>query len=228
MLVPLNLAVRVTELCCGNGEFAECLLLARPNASIRALDGDKRMLDAARARLLAYQERATVEYFDLAATNRTVFNSLSDIIVSCLAVHHLSDEEKKKLFRDIWCGLKPGGELILSDIFRPSTGLGWDIAGWAWDEIVRAQSLTKLENLKAFEKFTEHNWNSFTDHELDPIDKPSTLWEQMCWLHDVGFKDIEVHWIKAAHFILSARRPGPAWPKSSVDVYALRSPIRPD
>ncbi len=42
----------------------------------------------------------------------------------------------------------------------------------------------------------------------DPIDKPSRLFEQLIWLEQAGFLDVDVHWMKAGHAIFGGRKAG--------------------
>jgi tRNA (cmo5U34)-methyltransferase len=42
-----------------------------------------------------------------------------DLVVSCLAVHHLEAEGKRDLFRRIATVLRPGGRFVLADVVVP-------------------------------------------------------------------------------------------------------------
>jgi tRNA (cmo5U34)-methyltransferase len=42
-----------------------------------------------------------------------------DLVVSCLAVHHLDSEGKRDLFRRIGEILRPGGRFVLADVVVP-------------------------------------------------------------------------------------------------------------
>jgi tRNA (cmo5U34)-methyltransferase len=42
-----------------------------------------------------------------------------DLVVSCLAVHHLDSEGKRDLFRRVAEVLRPGGRFVLADVFVP-------------------------------------------------------------------------------------------------------------
>ncbi len=42
-----------------------------------------------------------------------------DLVVSCLAVHHLEPEGKRDLFRRVAGALRPGGRFVLADVVVP-------------------------------------------------------------------------------------------------------------
>jgi tRNA (cmo5U34)-methyltransferase len=42
-----------------------------------------------------------------------------DLVVSCLAIHHLDAKGKRDLFRRIAAVLKPGGRFVLADVVVP-------------------------------------------------------------------------------------------------------------
>ena len=54
--------------------------------------------------------------------------------------------------------------------------------------------------------FQRADWNHFRHSEPDPIDKPSTLVEQIDWLREAGFGGIDMHWMTAGQMLLSAWR----------------------
>ena len=45
------------------------------------------------------------------------------------------------------------------------------------------------------------------DPDGNPIDKPSSLAEQLAWLVQAGFVGVDCHWLVAGHAIFSGRRP---------------------
>ena len=50
-----------------------------------------------------------------------------DIVFSSLSIHHLTDENKWQLFRDIYEGLTPNGIFILYDVFKPVDQKSFDV-----------------------------------------------------------------------------------------------------
>ena len=103
--------------------------------------------------------------------------------------------------------MSPGGVFIISDLVLPANNLASFSSARQWDEAVRQQALKFGGNLKAFEKFKELQWNLFSDPNPDPSDKPSQLFDQLKWLNDLGFKEIDIYWMKAGHAIYGGTKP---------------------
>ena len=40
----------------------------------------------------------------------------------------------------------------------------------------------------------------------DTIDKPSTLFEQLTWLAQAGFAEVDVYWVQAGHALFGGRK----------------------
>ena len=51
--------------------------------------------------------------------------------------------------------------------------------------------------------------------DADPIDKPSTLLEQLRWLEAAGFAAVDVFWMEAGHAIFGGVKPGDRGPEGT-------------
>ncbi len=56
-------AVKLVDLCCGNGDFVDHLLSVNSNVNVIAMDRSSAMLDAAKLRLARWGDRAKVVAF---------------------------------------------------------------------------------------------------------------------------------------------------------------------
>jgi tRNA (cmo5U34)-methyltransferase len=94
-----------------------------------------------------------------------------DAIVSGLAIHHLEDERKRELFGEIYDLLVPGGVFANLDLVSSATPL-------------------------LHERF-RHEIGRVED---DPTDRLADLSEQMGWLRDAGFDEVDCHfkWLELA------------------------------
>ncbi|HTZ62875.1 MAG TPA: class I SAM-dependent methyltransferase [Solirubrobacteraceae bacterium] len=180
------------DLGCGAGAMSELLLDALPGSNGLGLDFSEPMLACATESLARHGERWRALAADLGspAWSEALPDAPFDAIVSGLAIHHLPPERKPALFAEAFSLLAPGGMFINMDyvaIDGPLRGL--------FDERM-------LENAVRAERAaggTRH------EHELDledDDDRPDTVEDQLRWLRDAGFAQVETHfkWAEAAVF----------------------------
>jgi tRNA (cmo5U34)-methyltransferase len=208
-LVPhLNRPFTVVELCCGEGLLAQALLEHFPACTVYGLDGSSGMLKQARERLAPHGERFQARPFDLADKSwRDAFQAVQAVVTS-MAVHHLDGPQKQTLFRDVYRMLADGGAFVVADILEAAHPLGRELAAKAWDEAVRERALALDGHTAAFDFFTREGWNTHRYLDPDDIDKPSRLLDQLKWLEQAGFVDVDVYWMRAGHAIFGGRKPG--------------------
>ena len=193
----------VLELCCGEGIFAEMLLDQLPDANLLGLDGSVLMLDTARRRLARFGERVKLSSFDLADRSWCKLNHPLHAVISSLAIHHLDGEGKQTLFRDVYAMLTQGGAFIIADMIEPATAAGRNIAADALDEVVRQRSLELDGSTDALDFFLGEGWNTYRFFDPDDIDHPDSLFDQLKWLEQAGYVDIDVHFMQAGHALFS-------------------------
>jgi tRNA (cmo5U34)-methyltransferase len=102
-------ARHILELGVGTGETARRVLARHPNARFVGVDESDEMLAAAQLdadlRVSRLEDPLPEGPFDL--------------VVSCLAIHHLDSRAKRDLFRRVAGALRPGGRLVLADVIVP-------------------------------------------------------------------------------------------------------------
>ncbi|NER08766.1 MAG: class I SAM-dependent methyltransferase [Okeania sp. SIO3C4] len=124
--VPKN-SDRILELGCGTGELSLKLLDKYPNAHIVAVDYSPRMLEFAKTKIDAagYTDRWTEVEVDFGEwANNADLSPIGDgfnACVSSLAIHHLNDSMKLKLFQKIRKSLNSGGCFWNADPVLPAT-----------------------------------------------------------------------------------------------------------
>lgn len=197
----------IVELCSGEGLLSRAVLERFPAAHVHAFDGSPRMLARTRKVAGEHGERLETAHFDLANGAWRTFPWPVHAVVSMLAIHHLDGPQKRALFADMARALEPGGAFIIADLVAPTSDLAKRLAAKTWDDEVRRRAFELDQDLKAFERFCTDRWNYYSDPEPDPIDKPSTLLEQLAWLGRAGFTAVDVYWMKAGHAILGGRKP---------------------
>jgi tRNA (cmo5U34)-methyltransferase len=201
MVPPHNGPFNILELCCGAGLLAGALLERFPNCTVYGYDGSPEMLATARANLVRYGERFKTLRFDLADSEWRAPGFPVHAVVSSLAIHHLDGAQKLQLFRDVYAMLESGGALVVADVIATAHPLGAEAAAKAWDAAVRKRALEFDGDLAAFEAFEREKWNMYRHFDPDDIDQPSRLLDQLKWLEQADFADVDVYWMLAGHAI---------------------------
>jgi tRNA (cmo5U34)-methyltransferase len=194
---------QILELCCGEGLLAEMLLDELPGLSYKGLDGSVLMLERAEQRLARFGDRVKLNSFDLVDRSWRKPDRPVQAVVSSLAIHHLSGEGKQVLFKDVYAILAPGGAFVIADMIEPATSPGRSVAAEAWDEVVRERALKLDGNSGGFDFFQREGWNTYRYLDPDDIDHPSPLFDQLKWLEQAGFVDIDLHFMQAGHALFS-------------------------
>ena len=195
-------AFTVAELGAGAGALAHAVLAAFPRCQYVALDGSSVMRDQLRQKLAAFADRIAVRDFALAETAwRATLPTPLRCVLTSLAVHHLSGEDKRQLYTDLAERIELGGALLLADLVEPATPRVAALFARQWDDAARAQSLAQLGDLRGFERFQADTWNFFTPEGADPMDMPSRLADQLLWLRAAGFQEVDCFWMYAGHAI---------------------------
>jgi tRNA (cmo5U34)-methyltransferase len=197
----------ILELCCGEGLLAEVLLDSFPTATVHGLDGSTEMLHQARERLVRFENRFQCRIFDLASVDWRWPEFRFHAVLSSMAVHHLTGPQKQELFLDVYQMLVDDGLFVIADIVQHQSEAGQRVAAQTWDKVVQKRSLELDGNADAYEFFEGEGWNTFWYLDPEDIDKPSPLFDQLKWLENAGFVDVDVHWMLAGHAVFSARKP---------------------
>jgi len=104
-------AASILELGVGTGETSRRVLAVHPGARLVGIDASAEML--AEARLPGAE-------LTVARLEDPLPRGPFDLVVSCLAVHHLDGAGKRDLFRRIAEALADGGRLVLGDVIVPA------------------------------------------------------------------------------------------------------------
>ncbi len=201
--------INILDICCGDGTLAGALLEKFSHCSVCGFDGSPDMLKRAEANLAQYKGRYKTRIFELADRSwRTVDFSVR-VVVSSLGIHHLDGEQKKQLFQDICRVLDPGGDFLIADLIQPVDKTAIEYAAKAWDDAVLERALRFDGDQKAFDAFRKMKWNFY--RYPDPVDKPSSLLDQLKWLEEAGFENVDVYWMKAGHAIFGGTKEQDGW-----------------
>ncbi|NDJ21437.1 methyltransferase domain-containing protein [Nostoc sp. B(2019)] len=183
---------RILELGCGTGELSLKILNRWPDAQIIALDYSPRMLEFAQNKITAagYQKQWAGIQADFGewANNPEALQigSEFDACVSSLAIHHLQDEMKLKLFQRIASSLSQGGCFWNADPILPESPLLTEIYKAAREDWAKQQG-TNLAEINA-------KRGTSTAQGYSSQDQLATLDAHLQMLSISGFKTIAVPW----------------------------------
>jgi tRNA (cmo5U34)-methyltransferase len=155
---------RVMDLGTGDGRLLELVLTARPGASGVGLDLNAEMLARARERF-GGDDRVVIIEHDL--DDPLPDGGPFDAIVSSFAIHHVADARKRTLYGECFDRLRPGGAFLnLEHVASPTAEL-------------HVAFLAELGIAPA---------------DDDPSNLLAPVEDQLRWLRDAGYTDVDCHW----------------------------------
>ena len=170
--------IRIIDLGCGTGSIAKKLADKFPNSKIVCLDIASKMIEIAKYKLQDYKNTE----FIVGDFSKIDFHEQFDVVVSSLALHHIqTDNEKKEFYTRIYSILTNSGQFINADVVLATTDYQQAINMSRWiDYMNKSVSMEEILN----------KW--IPGHKTE--DRPSKLMDQLKWLEDIGFKNIDVLW----------------------------------
>lgn len=180
----------ILDLGCGTGNLSQLIHERYPDAALTCVDISEESLLECRARLSACDalvcEKSDMQDVDYSPGS-------FDLIVSSIAIHHLPAAAKQKLYQRIYQWLASNGVLCFADQF----------AGATPDVSVRHQAHWKALSMQAGS--TEEEWAMWMQHQSE-CDHHDSLSDQLAWLHEAGFQEIDVVWRFLLWTVLQARK----------------------
>jgi ubiquinone/menaquinone biosynthesis C-methylase UbiE len=193
------------DLAAGSGWLSRAILERFPQARMLLLDGSETMLAEARSSLSDYDGHFDTRIFRLEDDNWIdALDRKVRCVVSSLAVHHLDDAGKQRLFARLYERLEPGGALLIADLVQPTSEVALRFAAEEWNQAVRRQSLEQRNSDDVYRFFVDEGWNIF-EHP-DPMDMPSYLPDQLTWLTAIGYTGVDAFWAYAGHAVYGGFR----------------------
>jgi tRNA (cmo5U34)-methyltransferase len=168
-----NTKPKILDIGAGTGLLSSFILEKFPNADLTLIDISEKMIEVAKNR---FKENPNVTYI-IADYTKYRFDEKYDYVISSLSIHHLTDKEKKQLYTSIYSILNNNGVLINADQVLGSTSYIDAIYKRDWKLKVENSGLSKEELISAYER--------------TKLDKMSTLEDQLNWLKEIGFLDVD-------------------------------------
>ena len=187
---PSSAPLAILDLGAGTGLFSSLVLTVHRTARFTLWDVADKMLDVAKARFA--DSSASFRY--VVGDYRT-FNEQDayHLVISSLSIHHLSDPEKRALFRSVFKALQPGGIFLnIDQIKGPSPELQ-ELYGRKWEELTRLNGANEEEIQGGIERRRLY-------------DREATLEDQLLWLREAGFEEADCVYRKWLMGLFFARK----------------------
>lgn len=169
---------RIVDLGCGTGNLSEGIANQYPDAELIAVDLSASILKEASERLKNY---SNIKYLN-EDFNTLEFEAGSvDLIVSSIALHHLTDPQKEKLLKKIYTWLSPNGILIFGDQFAGSTAARYQQHMNNWKQSSEGKNVPDSE------------WKLWMEHQ-EKHDYHTSVENYFTWCKAIGFQNTDVVW----------------------------------
>jgi len=166
-------AKTVLDIGAGTGLFSQFVYQRNPHLHFTLADISGPMLSVAKNR---FESLKNFDYIELDFSSQDIPGKY-DIIISGLAIHHLYDADKKKVYKNIYNALNDGGIFINADQVTSRSMLFDSLFKYQWRETVSNSNLDREALIQAFERVK--------------LDKLAPLAAQMKMLEDVGFIEVD-------------------------------------
>jgi tRNA (cmo5U34)-methyltransferase len=162
----------ILDLGAGTGILSATIIERLPAAQLLLLDASPSMLAEASKRLSAHAVRISVQPLDSELPPGPY-----DAIVSALAIHHLDDDGKRRLYARILSALAPGGIFVNAE----------QVSGAS----VRLQNLFEAVHLERARALGSSDAEIAVAIARMSHDQCATADEQIRWLKEIGFEDVD-------------------------------------
>jgi len=172
--------IKILELGIGTGNLAYKLLKRFPHAQLVGVDHNKEMLKLATQKLQSFSPRFALAEEDVG--NISFESHQYNVVVSLLSIHHLTDPQKRGLFKKVYLALKPKGIFINGDfvIFE--------------SDIVNIKSAEMEKEFMLSRGVEEEGLLTSGGKVYAEDDIPATVENQLKWLKKAGFDETGCVW----------------------------------
>jgi tRNA (cmo5U34)-methyltransferase len=179
---------RILDLGAGTGLLTQLLWEKHPDAQFQLVDMAPEMLNIAKNR---FSGQDNFEYINEDYLKYD-FDGLFDMIVSSLSIHHLNHSDIKSLYQKAYDHLKPDGIFLNADEVIGPGSYSEEMYQKNWLEVISQAGLEEDDKKVILERMN--------------FDNPATLEDNIKWLHEAGFKDVDVYYKYYNFVVLYGRK----------------------
>ena len=176
------------DLGCGDGVLGKTLLTNKPESKGVFMDFSEPMIKAAKVNCQEYSNQTTYVVQDIGNVNwldRISKELPVDIVVSGFAIHHQDDNNKKRIYRDIFDRvLKPGGIFLNLEQVKSATPQIETIFNEFFMDKMREFKKENNTNI-SIETIEKEFYKDKDVNILTPVEK------QCDWLREIGFSQVD-------------------------------------
>ncbi len=178
---------RLLDIGCGDGILGRAVMAEYPNAMGVFVDFSEHMIEAAKQKVDNHRAVFIVQDLATKTWTQSVSNYAPfDFVLSGFAIHHLLNERKRELYREIFGLLRPGGLFLNLEHVAPQC----EWADHAFNDLF-IDSLWAHDGRNGGTKTREDiakEWYRRSDKAeniLVPVER------QCQWLGEIGFQDVD-------------------------------------
>jgi tRNA (cmo5U34)-methyltransferase len=191
---PRDAEIAVLDLGAGFGAASEEILTHYVNASVTCVDGSAEMVSIARERMAKYGARVRFCHADLAdAAWRRAVDGSFEAAVSAVAIHHLGDERKRALYREVYDLLRPGGVFLNNDLVATPPAFKA-----RFEELnlltIQEQDRIKRGGARPLEEIRAEMRVQLQAAGPQHHSQIAALGDQLAWLRQAGFTSVDCYW----------------------------------
>ncbi len=193
---------RVLDLGSGDGYAAAQIVERHPVNHVVLVDFSKPMLEEAKTHFAGAPFPVAFVEGDLRSDDwvaEVTEKRPYDLVISRYALHHVADERKEKLYREVFAFLRPGGVFLnIEHVASPTDSLHEAFERLMIEGLVRQQATeeTRQEIVTSFRARQDKDVNI-----LAPLDV------QLGWLREIGFADVDVVFKLFELSVFTGRKP---------------------
>ncbi len=190
----------IVDLGAGSGILLEKILSKFTNAKCYYIDYSDDFMKVAKERLHTFKDRVTYIKASFSDDWQNQIDDKADAIFSMSAIHHLSSENKKALYRKSYMALKNSGwfinidemKTINEDAYVTSLHFWWNYFNEAKHNIPHEKADYLIQWEKHFTNWKIRNIDNISIKKQEGDDMHESFLAQLDWLKDIGFSNVDL------------------------------------